>query len=239
MGISRHTVLGSVAVFSALALGCSPAAESDVLGGAPDPQAPDTAISAPAEEPSGGAVAEPSALPNNANVTTHAAADQRTCSYGIQTAAGCTAAYDIRELASLEGIIATCADGNSLYNGCEASPIAVHWQDHGSSAPKSVKVEIQTSVFCADPTLAPEEKQIQALHFNGFEDPIGSFEGDLAACTCSAEGQTHVYELEGAALEQYKVGANNVIKIEGPNRCFGLKKNADWGGGFARVTVSY
>ena len=83
MGISRHTVLGSVAVFSVLALGCFPAAESDVLGGAPDPQAPDTAISALAEEPSGGAVAEPSALPNNANVTTHAAADQRTCSYGI------------------------------------------------------------------------------------------------------------------------------------------------------------
>ncbi len=236
MGISRHTIVGSVA---ALALGCSSAAESDVLGGAPNPQSPDTAISSPAEEPTSGAVADPSALANNVNITTHAAADERTCSYGIQTATGCTAAYDIRELASLEGISATCADGSSLYNGCEASPIAVHWQDHGTSAPKSVKVEIQTSVFCADPTIEPEEKQMQAVHFNDLEDPIGSFEGDLAACTCSAEGATHVYELEGAALEQYKAGAKNVIRIEGPNRCLGLKKNADWSGGFARVTVSY
>jgi hypothetical protein len=149
------------------------------------------------------------------------------------------AAYSVIDETALEGISATCADGESLYNGCSSTPLAFHWQDHGTGHPTSVKVEIRTSIFCADPTIPAEEKQLQALRFNGSSTPIGSFEGDLAACTCSATGETRTFELDATALAAYHPGDDNVVRIEGPNRCLGLQKHNDWAGAFARISVTY
>jgi hypothetical protein len=149
--------------------------------------------------------------------------------------------YDIDPSTTGEGFSATCDDGKSLYNGCSATPIAFHWQDRGEGdkTPKRVRVEIQSSIFCADPTIPAEEKQVQKLHLNASSSPIGTFDGDLSACTCSAEGATHTFEIDPTALPTYKAGGDNVISIQGPNRCLGLKKSTAWNGAVARVTVLY
>jgi hypothetical protein len=149
--------------------------------------------------------------------------------------------YLIEASSSGEGFSATCDDGESFYNGCSAKPIAFHWQDRGEGdkTPKLVRVEIQSSIFCADPTIAPEEKQMQKLHLNASSSAIGSFEGDVAACSCTAVGAAHTFEIDPSALATYKSGGDNVISIEGPNRCLGLKKSAAWDGAVARVTVLY
>ncbi len=138
----------------------------------------------------------------------------------------------------VEGFANTCASGETLFNGCLAKPLALHWKDEGPSAPKSVRVELQTSMFCADPDRPLEEKQTQSVELNGGAS-LGSFEGDLAACSCTAEGTVHAFELSPAALAEYAQGGKNVVRIDGPNRCRGLKKHAGWGDAVARITVSY
>ncbi len=178
-----------------------------------------------------GVAADPSAA------SSEVAADG-PCAIGVRTAAGCTATYDIASDTMVEGFSSTCASGETLYNGCSANPLALRWKDMGPTAPKSVRIELQTSMFCADPDLPSEQKQMQTLQLNAGAS-IGSFEGDLAACTCSAEGTVHAFDLSPAALAEYAQGSDNSVRLDGPNRCRGMKKHEGWGNAVARVTVSY
>src|SRR5690242_16196045 len=85
--------------------------------------------------------------------------EESPCPVGIKTSEGCAVTYDIGDAGSLEGFSAVCADGSSIYNGCSSAPLAFHWHDRGASAPKTVSLELQSSVFCADPEAPVEQKQ--------------------------------------------------------------------------------
>jgi hypothetical protein len=160
--------------------------------------------------------------------------DIKDCAFGTPTAQGCEVSYDIRP-AGTSGMATHCNDSTgNIYNGCSSTPVGFRWTDVSNHPPKSVKIEMQPSVFCQS-GLTPD--RTQAVSLNG--TAVGSFQADPKGCWCGAKPVPQVFDLTDEVLADYHEGRENVLQINGPNRCFGMQQNAAWGGSVARVTVVY
>ena len=153
-----------------------------------------------------------------------------------QPASETTLTYEINVDAAAETLPASCAAGFTAYNDCDGSPIELSWKDLGDRAPKSAKVELGVSIFCGDPNKDLSKPQSQAVSING--GAIGSFDADLAACSCNAPATAYSFDVTTAVLEAYKAGGKNSIRIEGANRCIGVG-GLDDSHTVARIVVTY
>lgn len=158
------------------------------------------------------------------------------CSIGAKTAAGCEVTYDIDVTAAAATLPKTCAEGYTAYNDCTGAPIELTWKDLGYKHPKSAKVEIGVSIFCADPLLDATVPQHQGVSING--GTIGGFVGDVTACSCAAVTTSHSYDVAPSFLDNYATGGDNKITIQGPNRCIGVG-GLDGTHTVARIVVTY
>jgi hypothetical protein len=144
--------------------------------------------------------------------------------------------YEFAPASLRDQLPSSCEASPTIYNHCDGSPVSLSWDDTGKSSATSVTIDFGSSLFCADPMIDSSVPQIQTVTLNGAK--VGSYTGDIAACTCGALTVKHSYTLDVAGLAGYVAGGKNEIKIAGPNRCFGLGPVTD-SGAVARVTVAY
>lgn len=217
--MNARTALSLVA--AALLAACSaPAEEASTFEDSTTP-APET-LSAPTV----------SASPTTA---TAAPSAEPTCELGTKTDAGCEVTYEIDVDAAAGNLPKSCGGGRTAYNDCTGTPIELSWKDLGDRAPKSARIEIGVSIFCAEPLMDPK-KQRQNVSVNG--GAIGGFDGDFAACSCNAPTTAHSFDVTAAALQGYKTGGQNSLRVEGPNRCIGVG-GLDDTKTVARIVVTY
>jgi hypothetical protein len=176
-----------------------------------------------------------SAAPAPADATAPAAVTP-TCG-GIVTAAGCVMTYDVAPAAAHTTLPTNCADSPTVYNDCSGNPVHLAWTDQGTAQPKAIRVELVTSIFCADPLLDSSLPQHQDVGMNGAS--FGGFDGDLSACSCAAPAVRQSFDATATTLAAYHFGGDNELAIAGPNRCLGMSPNGDWNGAVARITVTY
>jgi hypothetical protein len=154
------------------------------------------------------------------------------CEIGAPADGRCQVAYEVHAEA-LRGVTDGCARVQRF--SCEGKSMGFAWTDQGNARPTSVTIAVFTSVFCgADPLLG----ETQEVSFNG-DARIGSIEGDRSACTCEASGTEQIFTLDPATIESYEVGAENELRIAGPNVCLGVRENPEWNDAFARIVVRY
>jgi hypothetical protein len=164
-----------------------------------------------------------------------APAEEATCALGTKTDAGCEMTYEIDLDAAAGNLPKSCGGGRTAYNDCTGTPIELSWKDLSDRAPKSARIEIGTSIFCAEPLMDPK-KQRQNVSVNG--GVIGGFNGDFEACSCNAPTTAHSFDVTAAALQGYKAGGQNSLRVEGPNRCIGVG-GLDDTKTVARIVVTY
>jgi hypothetical protein len=215
-------------VVAALLAACSAPAEEASTFEDPTTPAPPQTLSAPTV----------SASPTAAEAAPAPSADapaEPKCELGTKTDAGCEMTYEIDVDAASTNLKRSCGGGRTAYNDCTGTPIELSWKDLGDRAPKSARIEIGVSIFCAEPLMDPK-KQRQNVSVNG--GAIGGFNGDYEACSCNAPTTAHSFDITAAALEGYKTGGQNSLRVEGPNRCIGVG-GLDDTKTVARIVVTY